>query len=168
MRISRGNLQRPSSILSKSNAPALAAGAVILAGYGLAMAASLPGHLSYDSVIQLLEGRSAAYSGWHPPVMSWLLGLFDALEPGAALFVLGSAAILFGSLLSLLWMPRKVSWAAPVAALLIVLTPQVLLYQGIVWKDVLFANAGVASFVALAHVGAQWQKKGRRFISITA
>src|SRR5438477_9007781 len=126
---------------------------IVATAFVVCVAVNWPGHLSYDSVIQLLEGRSAAYSGWHPPVMSWLLGLFDALEPGAALFVLGSAAILFGSLLSLLWMPRKVSWAAPVAALLIVLTPQVLLYQGIVWKDVLFANAGVASFVALAHVG---------------
>src|SRR5690349_9235184 len=140
MRISLGNLQRLSSGGGGSTAPTLAAGGLILAGYGLSMAASLPGHLSYDSVIQLLEGRSGAYSGWHPPVMSWLLGLSDAVVPGAGLFVTGSAALLFGSLLSLLWIPRKVSWMAPVVALFLILTPQLLLYQGIVWKDVLFAN----------------------------
>jgi hypothetical protein len=166
MRISLGNLQRRSSIPSKSNAPAFAAGAVILAGYGLSMAASLPGHLSYDSVIQLLEGRSGAYSGWHPAVMSWLLGLSDAVRPGAGLFVLGSAALLFGSLLALLWIPQKVSWIAPAVALFLILTPQLLLYQGIVWKDVLFANAGVASFAALAHVAAQWANKTARLALI--
>jgi hypothetical protein len=162
MRISPGNLQRPSSLPGGSTAPALA-GAFILAGYGLSMAASLPGHLSYDSVIQLLEGRSGAYSGWHPPIMSWLLGLSDAVAPGTALFVMGGTALAFGSLLSLVWIPRKVSWTASLVALLIVLTPQLVLYQGIVWKDVLFADAAVASFVALAHLDAQWNSKARRF-----
>ncbi|MFL6688826.1 MAG: hypothetical protein ACJ8IR_01360 [Alphaproteobacteria bacterium] len=130
------------------------------------MAASLPGHLSYDSVIQLLEGRTAIYSGWHPPVMSWLLGLGDWLLPGAALFVMAMALLFFGSLLSLLWLMPRISWAAPVVAGLCILTPQVLLYQGIVWKDVLFADSAVAGFVALAHVPLNWNLPLRRRLLI--
>ncbi len=130
------------------------------------MAASLPGHLSYDSVIQLLEGRTAIYSGWHPPVMSWLLGLGDWLTPGAALFVVAMALLFFGSLLSLLWLMPRVSWAAPVVAALCMLTPQVLLYQGIVWKDVLFADSAVAGFVALAHMAPRWSLPLRRYLLI--
>lgn len=166
MRISSGNLEMSSGVVMRTSAPPIATGAVILAGYGLSMAASLPGQLSYDSVIQLLEGRSGAYSGWHPPVMSWLLGLSDAVAPGTALFVTGSAVLAFGSLLSLLWIPPKTSWIAPAVALLLILTPQLLLYQGIVWKDVLFADVAVAGFVALAHVGAQWLQKARRYALI--
>src|SRR4051794_41861139 len=107
------------------------------------MAATLPGELSYDSVIQLLEGRSAAYSGWHPPIMSWLLGLGDAAIPGAALFVCANALVLTGALLSLPWLAPRTSWATPLVALACVVLPQFVIYQGIVWKDVLFANAVV-------------------------
>jgi hypothetical protein len=39
----------------------------------------------------------------------------------------------------------------------------VLLYQGIVWKDVLFADAAVAGYVLLAHGAAQWERPGPRW-----
>jgi len=131
-------------------------------GFVFSMAANLPGTLSYDSVIQLLEGRTGIYSGWHPPVMSWLLGLSDWAMPGAALFVVAVALLFFGSLVSLPRLVPRVWWIAPVVAALCLLTPQVLLYQGIVWKDVLFANSAVAAFVALAHVAPNWGVKWRR------
>lgn len=130
------------------------------------MAANLPGTLSYDSVIQLLEGRTGIYSGWHPPVMSWLLGLSDWAMPGAALFVVAVALLFFGSLVSLPRLVQRVWWIAPVVAALCMLTPQVLLYQGIVWKDVLFADSAVAGFVALAHVSMHWGNSRARYVVI--
>ena len=120
------------------------------------MAMNLPGHLSYDSVVQLLEGRIGLYHGWHPAVMSWLLGLGDAVWRGTSLFVLLDASLLFGAMLSLIWAVPKVSWFALPVALGCVLLPQFQLYQAIVWKDVLFANAAVAGFIALAHAAARW------------
>jgi hypothetical protein len=45
---------------------------------------------------------------------------------------------------------RPRGWPSAVLALLIVLTPQWLLYQGEIWKDILFAAAGIAGFAALA------------------
>ena len=48
------------------------------------------------------EGRTGVYGTWHPPVMSWLLGLGDALLPGTGLFVLFDIVLAFGALLSLM------------------------------------------------------------------
>jgi hypothetical protein len=132
-------------------------------GFVFSMAANLPGTLSYDSVIQLMEGRTGVYSGWHPPVMSWLLGLSDWVMPGAALFVVGVALLFFASLLSLLWLMPRVSWFGAVVTAVCMLTPQVLLYQGIVWKDVLFANSAVAAFLALAHLSLRWRNSRARY-----
>ncbi|HSC17985.1 MAG TPA: hypothetical protein VLC74_03630 [Rhizomicrobium sp.] len=158
----RGNLlkcREPSA----SRAPAYATALVMGAGFVFSMAMCWPGHLSYDSLVQLLEGRTGVYSGWHPPAMSWLLGVSDWLLPGAGVFVAVTALIFFLSLFSLLWVVRRPAWTAPVIVALCLLTPQVVLYQGIVWKDVLFANATVAGFVAQAHLARIWKRPAWRF-----
>lgn len=143
--------------------PAKSATAGILAaGFGFSLAANLPGHLSYDSVIQLLEGRQAAYANWHPPIMSWLLGILDTLAPGAGLFVTLDTFLLYASAFSLLLLAGRVSWAAAAAALFCVITPQFFLYPGLVWKDVLFAVSAVAAFICLVHVDEQWRSKRLR------
>ena len=59
-------------------------------------------------------------------------------------------------------MPRP-SWAAPVVSVLFIVSPQIALYQGIVWKDILFANATVAGFVAQAHFSDVWEQQRRRY-----
>ena len=53
-----------------------------LLGFGILLALNWPGQMSYDSVVQLADGRSGHYDSWHPPVMAWLLGLFDELSAG--------------------------------------------------------------------------------------
>jgi len=49
-----------------------------------------------------------------------------------------------------------------VLAAVLVLTPQVLLYQGIVWKDVLFANVAIAGFVCLGFAALRWDRTKAR------
>lgn len=142
------------------------AAAILVAGFGVSLAANWPGHLSYDSVIQLLEGRTGVYGGWHPPVMSWLLGVFDALVPGTGLFILLDTALLYGSLLGLLSLRMRPDWTAPALAALLVVTPQFLVYPGIVWKDVLFAAAAVAGFTLLAIAAARWPDRRVRFATL--
>jgi hypothetical protein len=132
--------------------------AILTAGFAAILAVNLPGQLSYDSVAQLFEGRTGHYNSWHPPVMAWLLGLFDALLPGTSLFVVFQAALVLGALLSILWLRPRVSWAAVGVALLCLLTPQFFLYQGIVWKDVLFADAALAGLVALVQAAVWWER----------
>jgi hypothetical protein len=134
-----------------------AAAAILIAGYAAMLAMGAPGQLSYDSVVQLLDGRSGHYNTWHPPVMAWLLGLGDAILPGTLLYMLFASGLALGALLCLLWLPRRrPGWGAAQAALVIVLTPQWLLYQTDIWKDVLFADAALAGFAALAVAAANW------------
>jgi hypothetical protein len=133
--------------------------AVILIGLGLVLVVNLPGHLSYDSVVQLWEGRRGVYLNWHPPVMSWMLGVADWVVPGTGLFVTLDAVLLYGSLLALMPLRPRPSWVATSVACLCIATPQFLLYPGIVWKDVLFAGASVASFVLMAHAAANWDHR---------
>jgi hypothetical protein len=130
--------------------PRMAASVILVLGWVLMLALNAPGQMSYDSVTQLADGRSGHYNSWHPPVMSWLLGLFDAALPGTLLFLIFQSALLLLALLALLrLMPRTTWWTAAIV-ILIVLTPQWLLYQGEIWKDILFADAAIAGFVALA------------------
>lgn len=134
----------------------------------VSLALSWPGQLSYDSVVQLHDGRSGHYNPWHPPVMAWMLGTFDALIPGTGLFVVFDTVLFFAGFASLLWLARRPPWfAVPVAALCVSL-PQVFVYQGIVWKDVLFADAAVAGFVCLAHAAAHWNRHRRWLFVVLA
>ena len=138
----------PDLLMIKRLTPAFLTAAILSAGDGVMLALNLPGQLSYDSVSQLYDGRFGPYNSWHPAVMAWLLGLFDGLVPGTALFVTFEAAML--ALAFALSLRRDASWASTAVLLAIVLTPQFLLFQGIVWKDVLFADAFVLSFALLA------------------
>jgi len=141
---------------------------LLIAGFVLCAAINLPGHLSYDSVMQLNEGRRGFYANWHPPMMSWLLGVFDWIWRGAALFTLFNLALFFGSLGALLRLTPAKSKAPLVVLALMILTPQVLLYEGIVWKDVLFADLAVAGFVALAVAGERWERVRLRYAAVAA
>ena len=140
----------------------LIAAAIIALGAGASLALSWPGHLSYDSVVQLAEGRAGVYEGAHPPVMSWLLGIADALRPGAAIFVVFDTVLIAGALVSFVALGRKPTWPTAVLALAFAAVPQLLIYPSIVWKDVLFAASATAGFACLAHAAANWERLGRR------
>jgi hypothetical protein len=132
-------------------------GALLILGTGFMLALNLPGQMSPDSVSQLLEGRTGHYESWHPPVMAWLLGLFDALWPGPALFVVLDAGLLLGAWLLLLRLAKAPGWGALAVALILLLAPQFLLHQGTVWKDMLFADSAIAAFACLAAAGS-WRQ----------
>src|SRR3974390_2192448 len=101
----------------------------VAGGFVLCLAVSLPGHLSYDSIMQLNEGRRGFYANWHPPMMSWLLGVFDSILPGTALFTSFDIALFFASLAALYHLARNPSPAAAITLAGVILTPQVVLYQ---------------------------------------
>jgi hypothetical protein len=123
--------------------------AVLLAGFAVMLAMNAPGQMSYDSVAQFADGRSGSYNSWHPPVMAFLLGLFDALVPGTLLFLIFQSLLLLAAMLALLGLQRR-GWASVGVAAAIILTPQWLLFQGQIWKDILFTDAAIAGFAALA------------------
>ena len=135
---------------------------LLLLGFGILLALNWPGQMSYDSVVQLADGRSGHYDSWHPPVMAWLLGLFDSALPGTGLFLLFVTLLLFTGWLLLLRSARP-GWGIVIILVLIFATPQLVLYQGTIWKDVLFANAGIAGFAVMAAAAARWRAPHARF-----
>ena len=151
-----------SAATEPSRWPQILASAILLTGFALMMAVNLPGHLEFDSIRQLLEGRSGVYSNWHPPVMSWLLGIADNVEPGAAAFVVLEATMTFGGILALVWLVEWPSWFVVPAAAIAVALPQLFLFPAIVWKDMLLAAACLAGFAFLAHAAARWDRPAVR------
>ena len=142
--------------------------AVLVFGLLFMLGANLPGHLSYDSLAQLSEGRSGIRETWGPATYAWILGFFDEVVPGTGLYVTASAALLFFSLSTLRRLRPTVSWWAVPVTLLIVLSPQFLIYQAIVWKDVLFANLAVTGFVCLARAEITWSRPAARALALAA
>lgn len=134
---------------------AVAAGILILGAIS-SLVVNYPGHLEFDSIMQMAEGRTGIYSNWHPPVMSWLLGVSDFIRGDAWPFVLFDTLMAYGALLSLLWLAKKPAPIVIAVALLCAVVPQFFLFGAIVWKDVLFAYALLAGFAFLAHAAARW------------
>jgi hypothetical protein len=123
---------------------------ILLAAFLLMLRLNLPGHLSVDSVLALREGRLGVRDTWNPAIFGWLLGRADAVWIGAALAVIVSGAVLFGAWMAMASLRPRAAWLAPIMALGLVALPQVIIYPGIVWKDVWFAESAVAGFVVLA------------------
>lgn len=135
----------------------------LIAAYGLVLALNLPGHLSVDSVISLAEGRTGQRITWGPPMYSAILGFFDRFVPGTALYVAASAAVLFLAWATLPALRPRMWWTGPLLLAGAAALPQIAIYQGIVWKDVLFANLAVAGFVAAAVAARWWDRPPVRF-----
>ena len=155
-----------SAALASPQAPRALALIILGIGFVVSLAMNLPGHMSYDSVLQLAQGRSGIYNNWHPPVMAWLLGVFDMVSPGAGLFVVFDTMLLYGALAVLVCAPaRTFRFAAPLL-LLWVLIPDGLIYPGIVWKDVLFAASALGGFAGLVLAVRLWPDRRRRFWAI--
>ena len=129
------------------------------AGLLLTLAANIPGQMSLDSVVALTEARTGVRQTWAPAVSSWILKPFDGLVAGTGLYVTASAALLFLSLMSLTRLRPRSTWLGVGLGVLVLLTPQILVYQGIVWRDVLFANLTIAGFVMLAHAAERWSAR---------
>ncbi|MBV8683750.1 MAG: hypothetical protein JO111_12820 [Caulobacteraceae bacterium] len=127
--------------------------AVLTLGWLAALAAGVPGHFSVDSVSQLAQGRTGRFDDWHPPLMAWLLGLTDRVTPGAALFVVADVTVFFLSLLGWILADGRPRARALLVLALVAASPQALVFQGVVWKDIVFADAALAAFVAFAHAG---------------
>ena len=128
--------------------PATVAVAMIFAFWVLTIALNAPGHLSYDSIVQLYEARSQNLFSMHPPAMAMLMAFCDTLLPGTTLFMISMSGGLFVSLM----VTTRAGGDGRVAgiylplAVLFLASPLVLIYQGIIWKDVLFANLFVLTF----------------------
>ena len=144
------------------------AAAIIVLGYVASLIADFPGHFPPDALWQLAQGRAGRYNTWHPPVMAWLLGLADRAHPGAWLFVVLNGALFYGGLFAFVALERRPRRLCLPLLVLWMISPIVLIYQGVVLKDVLFANAALAGFAALAWAGRLWDRIQGRYVLLGA
>lgn len=144
--------------------PRLAASAVLTLGGLIIYLINFPGSMEWDSFVQLVEARNKSYSNWHPPVMSWMLGISDALPgPPAWGFVAFTMLLFFAALIGVVRLKRRVSWAVVFAGIVLLLLPQFFMLQAVVWKDTLFADAVLAGFVAVGFGARMWHRRAVRF-----
>ena len=157
----------PASRSFRALGPKAAYLAALALGYLAMLAADLPGHLTLDSLVELYEGRFRVRQSWAPSFYAWVLGVFDRVSPGTGLYVAASGLLLAAALASLVWLRGgRATWAAALLAALFAASPLLLIYQGIVWKDVLFANASVAGMTALAFAVRDPQAAARRGLEL--
>lgn len=140
---------------------------VLIAGYLTALAANLPGHMSPEAVLAYEQAREKLHATWEPAAYSAVLHVFDRLLRGTSLYVAAASALLFGSWLALPGVAGRRGWLAVVVAALLLFTPQVLIYQGEVWRDVLFADLTVGAFVLIARAERDWTAR-RDWLSLAA
>lgn len=106
----------------------------------LTLAAFFPGVFSNDSADQLREAMSGSFWDWHPPLMAWVWALLikatGSVESLLILHVLilTIGAIFWAKILEVLGLQY---WTPFVAIVLV--TPVVINFSGVLWKDVGFA-----------------------------
>ena len=146
----------------RRSAPQWAFLAVAVLGFTACVIADWPGHFPPDAINQLAQGRAGVFNLWHPPVMAWMLGVADRVVPGAPLFFVFQAMLFFAAL-SALALVRGCGWLAVILAALMCASPLALIYQGLVVKDVLFADATLAGFAAIAWAVRLWRRPAARW-----
>lgn len=149
-------------LIPRSTALAMLACASTVA-LALSAALSTGGHATIDSVQQIYEALSGTSVSWNPPFMSALLqslGVNNFVGAGisTAVFV-AFVCIAFWSvplLIAFTGRSSRISLPALLACLLLVLNPVLIIYGGIVWKDVLFAAlVSMGTAMALLSLGAK-------------
>ncbi|EMF53865.1 MULTISPECIES: hypothetical protein [Streptomyces] len=121
-----------------------------------------PGFMSPDSIDQLRQamGRTPL-TDWHPPVLSLLWRALIAVTGTPASMAVLQSVVLWGAL----WVLARCVWemtasrAGSLAVLGLGLTPPVLTFVGVVWKDVHAACALLAA-CAVAFVGLRLRDSG--------
>ncbi|MDX2603743.1 hypothetical protein PV379_12735 [Streptomyces caniscabiei] len=122
----------------------------------------IPGFMSPDSLDQLRQamGRTPL-TDWHPPVLSLVWRALIAVTGTPAAMAVLQSLVLWGAL----WVLARCVWeltgsrAGSLAVLGLGLTPPVLTFVGVVWKDVHAACALLAA-CAVAFVGLLLRDRG--------
>jgi hypothetical protein len=93
-----------------------------------------PGHMSYDSVGQLLEARAGVYTDGHPPAMAVLWRVVETVIAGPlGMLLIQTACFLAGAYL--LFKQRMSPRAAAVTATMLLWFPPVSNAMSTIWKD---------------------------------
>lgn len=117
--------------------PTLLAGA----GFLLTLALFYPGIMNYDARYVYQDGLKGFYGDWQSPVMTWLWRTIDPAAPGPSGMFLLIAVLYWCAIGTLATALARRSLALAVALTLLALTPPLLGFVGVIWRDVLMGAA---------------------------
>jgi hypothetical protein len=119
--------------------PALAAAI----GFVFTFCAFYPGVLSSDSLDQFQQALNFHFSDWHPPAMAILWSLLTRIWSGPQLMLLMQEALFWGGVYFLLSaLDIRAIWSRIIVVLLL-FSPVLLNFSGVIWKDVQLAAAWI-------------------------
>jgi hypothetical protein len=101
----------------------------------LSWAAFSPGSTTYDSAVQLAQGRSGQFDDWHPPLFAFVWGLLDSIVPGPAGMLALNLVLFWGGFGLVVHRCLHPIAAAP-GLLAVALFPPAVSILGVIWKDV--------------------------------
>lgn len=169
-------MTRDESLNTPRVAQACSAILAFLSFIAIAIAASWAdgGHLSTDSIQQVYEAATGRSVSWSPPFMSAVIAALGSgevfnVDQATSRFVLMVVLLLWGGLF-LVAVPRVLPSAWPlrlVVAAALMLNPVLLVYAGIVWKDVLF-SAFIAAGIGLSLLALSCRRPLRRALFAAA
>jgi hypothetical protein len=141
--------------------------AMIAAGFGLTLLVFYPGVWTYDARFVYQYIAQDFRGDWQSPVMTVLWALIDPIAPGSGsmfLLIVTFYWLAFGLLAYTL--ARHSIWLA-VVLLLLALSPPAFIFQGIIWRDVLFADSWLLA-AALSFAAADRNVRLRALMQATA
>jgi len=110
-----------------------------------------PGMMSSDSEAIYKEVLKHSYSDHHPPMMAYLWHYLNYLHPGPALMYLFNMLLLWASIYILALDIFKNTKYLKYYCMLIPFIPQVIVYAGWIWKDIIFTFGYGLLSMYLAH-----------------
>jgi hypothetical protein len=110
---------------------------------GLVLELNFPGHLTVDSLIHLKEWQTQEFISYNPIFVTWWIGVTNAIWPEGGGAMLLATAMHAAAVGVLIWSVPKAGAGLLLAACCWAIWPVMLVYDGMVWKDVMFANAAV-------------------------
>jgi hypothetical protein len=128
--------------------------AMLAGGYALTLLVFYPGVMTWDARYVYQDIAKSTLGDWQSPVMTVLWTLIDPIAPGpASMFLLMVTLYWLAIGLLAITLARRSLWPA-VALVLLALSPPAFALQGIIWRDVLFANTWLLA-AALAFAAAE-------------
>jgi hypothetical protein len=113
---------------------------LVMAGFWLTLKLFEPGIMNYDARYVYLDGLKGFYGDWQSPVMTWLWRTIDPIAPGSASMFLLITGLYWLGIVTLSSALARRALMLGLALPLIALTPPLLAFVGVIWRDVLMAG----------------------------
>jgi hypothetical protein len=115
--------------------------AIVVVGFALSVAVFYPGYMTVDAAYVYKAIDPSRRGDWQSPVMSLVWGWIDPIAPGSLSMLLLMVMLYWASFALIgLTVARRSPWLG-VAVPVLAFVPPAFALMGLIWRDVLFADA---------------------------